>query len=151
MLRKVSSRFKCLINNERGLSTLGGLVLLIGFLMFLPVFSSVTALYTSYRDLNNIASSTVSMAKKTGGFNTEVMNLYNDLLNEYNIDRSRLDTSFFPGAMIKVNKREPLGIEMRYTMRFKIMQLDRTNLVISFELPIRQNTFSQRYFRPHEL
>ncbi|WP_091540696.1 DUF4320 family protein [Alkaliphilus peptidifermentans] len=150
-MKRLKNAIKNRLSNERGLSTLGGLVIIICFLLFLPVITYITNLYSTYRNLNNIASSTVGLAKKQGGFNHEVIQLYEELLDDYNIDRSRLQTVYVPQANMKINKREPLGIEMRYAMNFRIMQMDRTYLEFDFVLPVRQNTYSQRFFRPHEL
>ncbi|WP_026478382.1 DUF4320 family protein [Alkaliphilus transvaalensis] len=139
------------MNNEKGISTLGGLLIIIAFLMFLPVLTSIMNIYTTYRDLNQIASVTTGIAKKNGGFNYEVMNVYYDLLAEYNIDTSKLDTVFYPGVNIKVNKREALGMELKHDMKFSIVQLDKSALSYEFVLLVRQSTYSQRFFRPSEL
>ncbi|KAB3534061.1 DUF4320 family protein [Alkaliphilus pronyensis] len=149
------SQFKKLENksllNEKGLSTLGGLVIILCFLLFLPVLTSIANVYSTYRSLNNIASSTVALAKKQGGFNQEVLNLYEELLDDFNIDRGRLQAIYIPQKMMKVNKREGLGIEMNYNMEFRFMQMDKSYLEFDFVLSVRQNSYSQRYFRPHEL
>lgn len=139
------------IKSERGSSTVGGLALIICFLLFIPVFTSIANIYTTWRNLNEVAAATTGMAKKNGGFNEEVINLYNGLLQEYRIDQSKLDTVFYPGIMIKVNKREPLGIELKHEMRFRVMQIDKSILEFQFVLPVRHNTYSQRYFKPSEL
>ncbi len=138
-------------NNQRGYSTLGGLILILCFLMFIPVFTSITSLYTTWRSMNEVAAATIGMAKKNGGFNDEALMLYHTLLEEYNIDEGKLETTFYPGTQIKVNKREPMGIELRHQMSFRIMQMDKGVLEIAFILPVKQSTYSQRYFRPSEL
>ena len=147
LIKSINKHFK----NERGHSTLGGLILILCFLMFIPVFTSITSLYTTWRNLNEVAAATIGMAKKSGGFNNEVLTLYDDLLSEYNLDTTKLDTSFYPREGMKINKREPMTIELRHQMSFRIMQIDRSVLEIKFILPVKQSTYSQRYFRPSEL
>jgi|GEM_PF-4006231 len=147
LFKSINSHMK----NNRGHSTLGGLILILAFLMFIPVFTSITGLYTTWRNLNEVATATIGMAKKSGGFNDEVLNLYNSLLSEHNIDRSKLNTIFYPGEGMKINKREPMAIELRHQMCFKIIQMDKSVLEINFLLPVKQSSYSQRYFRPSEL
>ena len=151
MIKKIRKRVCKYTSNKNGYSTLGGLILIFCFLLFIPVFTSITNLYSTWRNLNEIATVTIGMAKKNGGFNNEVMGLYSGLLTEYNIDESKLDIIFYPGEGVKTNKREALGIELRYRITFSIMQMDNSILKFDFVLPVKQNTFSQRYFRPSEL
>lgn len=139
------------IKNESGASSVGGLALIICFLLFIPVFTSIADIYTTWRNLNEVAAATTGMAKKNGGFNDEVMTVYNQLLQDYKIDQSKLESIFYPGIMIKVNKREPLGIELRKEMSFRILQIDKSTLEFQFVIPIKHNTYSQRYFKPSQL
>ncbi len=151
MLSHFKKNIARVVKNQGGYSTIGGLILILCFLMFIPVFTSITTMYTTWRNLNEVATATIGMAKKNGGFNNEAILLYHTLLEEYSIDESKLETTFYPGSQIKVNKREPMGIELRQQMSFRIMQMDKSVLEIKFVLPVKQSTYSQRYFRPSEL
>lgn len=139
------------IKNQRGISNLSGLVIIFCFLMFLPILSSLVGTYTTWKNLNTITTTTVNMAKKTGGFNDIVLNRYNELLNEYKIDRDKLTVSFMPSKGSKVNKRQKLGMKITYKKKLTFMQLDKTIFSIEITIPAKSFSHSHVYFKPNEL
>jgi hypothetical protein len=139
------------LKNQRGMSNLSGLIIIFAFLMFLPILSSLLGTYTTLKDLNTIATTTVNMAKKSGGFNNTVLNRYDELLDEYKIDKSKLTTVFMPSQGTKVNKRQKLGMEIAYKKKLTFMQLDKSKFSIDITIPAKSYAYSQVYFKPNEL
>lgn len=148
---KIWNNSRKYIKNQRGMSNLSGLVIIFCFLMFLPILSSLVGTYTTWKNLNTITTTTVNMAKKTGGFNDVVLNRYNELLDEYKIDRNKLTASFMPGKGAKVNKRQKLGMKITYKKKLIFMQLDKTIFSIDITIPAKSFSHSQVYFKPNEL
>lgn len=148
---KIWINLKKYLKDQRGMSNLSGLVMIFTFLMFLPILISLVGTYTTWKNLNTITTTTVNMAKKVGGFNDTVLNRYEELLDEYKIDKTRLTTSFVPGQNIKVNKRNKLGMEMSYKKKLTFMQLDKSTFSIDITVPAKSYVFSQVYFKPNDL
>lgn len=150
-IRKIGEHSRNHIKNQRGISNLSGLVIMFCFLMFLPILYSLVGTYTTWKNLNTITSTTVNMAKKSGGFNDMVLNRYEELLDEYEIDRSKLTEEFLPGKNIKVNKKNRLGLEITYKKKLTFMQIDKTKFSINISIPVESFSYSQVYFKPNEL
>lgn len=151
MIIKIWGIIKKHFTDQRGMSNLSGLVIIFAFLMFLPVLSSLMGTYTTWKNLNAITTTTVNMAKKVGGFNEAVLNRYDELLDEYKVDRERLTTLFSPGEGMKVNKRQKLGISITYKKKLTFMQLDNTTFSIDIIIPAKSYAYSQVYFKPDEI
>lgn len=151
MFMKIWINVKKHLRDQRGMSNLSGLVLIFAFLMFLPILSSLVGTYTAWKNLNTITTTTVNMAKKVGGFNDTVLNRYEELLDEYKIDETRLTTIFMPGQNMKVNKRHKLGMEITYKKKLTFMQLDKSTFSIDITIPVKSYVFSQVYFKPNDL
>lgn len=150
-IKRFWSDVKHHLKDQRGISNLSGLVIIFCFLMFLPILSSLVGTYTTWKNLNTITTTTVNMAKKTGGFNDIVLDRYDELLNEYKIDKSKLITSFMPSQGSKVNKRQKLGMKIIYKKKLKFMQIDKTTFSIDITIPAKSFSYSQVYFKPDEL
>jgi hypothetical protein len=151
MLMNIRKNFRKHLKDQRGMSNLSGLVVIFALLMFLPILGSLVGTYTTWKNLNTITTTTVNMAKKVGGFNNAVLVRYEELLDEYKIDRGRLTTVFLPGTDVKVNKRNKLGIELSYRKKLTFMKIDKSTFSIDITIPVKSHVFSQVYFKPNEL
>lgn len=128
-----------------GHSTLTGMVVIFAMLSLIPIFTSFLHIYDTVLRLNQIASGTINMAKMVGGFNDEVVDNFENLLSELEIDNEKIDVVFTPGINIISNKRDVLRVDIKYRDRLNIMGFDRSRIGIAVEIPISVKAYSHYY------
>lgn len=130
---------------ENGSSEITSLVIIFLMLTFLPMFSSLLGVYTTTANLNQVAKTTVNMAKMVGGFNSDVLNTMDHMLEDLNLDRNNLDVVLTPGANRLANKRDLLSINMTYNKDLEILGFHNRKFLISIEIPVDAKAYSHYY------
>lgn len=135
------------MKGDAGSSNIVSMVIIICFLMFVPILISFTGIYSTMQDINQIASSTVNMAKMTGGFRGDVLQRLDEMIQRKNIHKDKLEIIFVPGKYHRASKRDLLEICITYRDRISIVCMGDKSLFIPIEIPVRAKAFCHYYYK----
>ena len=93
--------------------TLVFLISMIVIASLLTLCISMTAVWKQLDEIRKICNVTVTCAQKNGGFDTEAVKLFSDMVQRNNLEDNIQDVQFSPGEGVQVQKRDPLYIRVK--------------------------------------
>lgn len=133
------------IRSNEGSSELTGIVIIFLILSLMPLFSSLLGTYNKVVRLNQIADTTVNMAKMVGGFDNRVINSFDNMMDDLGIDNSEIECVFIPGKNTPVNKRDTLEVDLVYKGTLDIIKFDENIIRIKLDIPVSSKACSHYY------